>query len=116
MPVSVMLRTLTSRELTEWRAYELKNGPLDDAWRDESQSTLIDLMRVLTYLTSQAHFGSDGKKAVQGPVEAPKDAYTRPWDLHYPTTPEPDPETIEQQEAYTVEMINRTLNQREKNE
>lgn len=114
MPVSVMLRTLSSRELTEWRAYEKKNGPLDDSWRDEAQGTLLDLLRVLLYIQSQAHFGQDSKgKPVQGPIEMPKEKYTRPWNTHY-TDPEPSEEELLEQDANQVRQLSQALAAREK--
>lgn len=114
MPVSVMLRTLTSRELTEWRAYEKKNGPLDNAWRDEAQGTLIDITRVLLYLTSQAHFGQDSKgKSVQGPIDNPKEEYTRPWFVHYPP-PEPSEEEIAEKNFEQIKRMDQVFQTREK--
>ena len=116
MPVSVMLRTLSSRELTEWRAYEVKNGPLDDAWRDEAMANVVDLVRQLSYLVSQASFGKDSKgRPVQGPVDPPKKPYLRP---QYTFLPEPEPTEaeIEEEDARQVSALNAALDDRETKE
>lgn len=116
MPVPQMLRKLTAKELTEWRAYEKKNGPLDDTWRDHALASLIDLVQGLLYLTSQAHFGQDSKgRPVKGPIDAPKDQYVRPWHMHYPPE-EPSKEDAAAKNAEQIRKLDAALeNRKEKN-
>lgn len=74
-----LLEKVTSRELTEWQAYEAKNGPLDSSWRDEVQALSLDMLHDLLYLTGQAHFTN--KSHTEGPIDPREENYPRPTEL-----------------------------------
>ena len=110
----MLLSTVTAKELTEWRAYEVLNGPLDDTWRDEAMASLVDLVRELSYMTSQAHFGRDSNgNAVQGPVAVPEEPYTRPQYTYLPK-PEPSEEDKQAHQAQQLAKLDAAMSAREK--
>lgn len=76
----MLLENITSRELTEWQAYEYLNGPLDDSWRDESQALQVDMAHDLLYLTGQAHFTDKSHK--NGPIDPRESSHVRPRDVY----------------------------------
>jgi hypothetical protein len=71
---------MTSRELSEWRAYEYATGPIDDGYQHEMIRTLTEYMHDLLYVESLApHFKKvDG----QGPVEQRKGRYPNPAETY----------------------------------
>lgn len=48
-----MLASLTSRELSEWSAYERAYGPIDNDWRDETLAQIHELMQDVRHLTAR---------------------------------------------------------------
>lgn len=67
MPVSELLAVHTSRELTEWMAYERAYGPLDSAWRDSKIAEIHELLQSLIHVEANAH--SDGKSSDTKPQD-----------------------------------------------
>jgi hypothetical protein len=88
MTKSEMLERISSYELTEWAAYEMKNGPLGSQWRDDMTASIHELLQANNYLTG----ASGGKK---NPVPKPK-AVPRPWELNKPA-PRPKREDVEEE-------------------
>lgn len=66
---------MTSRELTEWQAYERFAGPLDNSYLAEALAQLNDHLHDLLYLTSQAHFTDKAHR--QGPIDKRETRYPR---------------------------------------
>lgn len=74
-----MLRSMDSRELAEWHAYEKLNGPLDDSWRDEMRAQSVEFGHDLLYLTGQAHFTDKNHRT--GPIDQREERIKRPNEL-----------------------------------
>lgn len=66
---------MTSKELTEWQAYERFSGPLGTEYTNEALAQLNDHLHDLLYLTSQAHFTDKAHR--KGPIEKRETRYTR---------------------------------------
>lgn len=75
--VEELLGSVSSRELTEWYAYELVYGPIGDGWRDEAIAAMQEQLQLLNHLFSQANFTD--KHHRKGPVPKPE-RYPRPED------------------------------------
>ena len=50
MPVGVMLKTMSSRELAQWAAYETVSGPLGEQYSDATLASLYDSSQLTNYL------------------------------------------------------------------
>lgn len=73
-----MLAGMTSRQLAQWQAYELENGPLDSTWRDDVLAGVHELLQAANHLHGAAHFTD--KKHTKNPVPEPE-RYPRPWQV-----------------------------------
>lgn len=73
-----MLGSMSSHELAEWQAYERVAGPLDGTWRDETLSSLHELIQQLNHLLGAAHFTD--KKHKNNPVPEPE-RWIRPYEM-----------------------------------
>jgi len=51
-----MLEHVDSQELTEWRAYEIEYGPLDNTWRDEALAAIHEQIQKTNFFLGAAHF------------------------------------------------------------
>lgn len=90
-----MLNTMSAKELTEWRAYELATGPLgSEQWLGENLSAIHEELQFLAHLLGQAHFTDKNHR--KGPAPKPEH-YPRPSETFtfksvQPTEPEDDEE------------------------
>jgi hypothetical protein len=50
MTVEEMLHRISSKELTEWRAYELANGPLGHQYSDDLLAHIHEAIQANTYV------------------------------------------------------------------
>jgi len=57
MPVRVLLQTMSSRELSEWRAYERFYGPVDRSYDSEMLAQIHELLQVLIQVTVRVNGG-----------------------------------------------------------
>lgn len=68
MPVGEMLRRMSARELSEWKAYEQTNGLLGDRWEQE-------MLREIHYqqqLSLHTLVGMKLKQGAANPIPEPK--------------------------------------------
>lgn len=98
---------MSSRELTEWRAYERVVGPLGRSWVDGVQADMHEILQGVLYLTSQAHFTD--KQHREGPAPKPVKV-TRPGDLYS--------EAVKSAEAewYAQEVVPPRLDEEDEND
>lgn len=82
-----MLARISSRELSEWEAYERYAGPLGTAYGDEVMAALHEQIQRLNRLQGAAHFTDRNHK--KNPVPEPK-AYPRPYEIYPSNRDEPD--------------------------
>lgn len=73
-----MLSRMSSRELTEWKAYEKHAGPLGGFWFAEALSALHEQIQFLNYMFGQAKFTD--KQHKKGPAPKPTD-FPRPDEM-----------------------------------
>lgn len=64
MTVAEMLDRISSHELTEWQAYEMKNGPLGGGYADHMLAAVVEGLQQVAYVT--------GMKYKTNPVPKPK--------------------------------------------
>lgn len=69
---------MSSRELTEWMAYEYHAGPLGTEWIGETLSGIHEQLQLLNYMFGQAKFTDKNHK--QGPAPKPEE-YLRPEEV-----------------------------------
>lgn len=50
-----MLANLSSRQISEWQAYENLTGPLDRSWGDDQLAEINELLQSLLHLTAQVN-------------------------------------------------------------
>lgn len=74
-----LLERITSRELTEWEAYERFAGPIGSGWQDEVMAGIHEQLQRLNRIQGAAHFTD--KKHRKNPVPEPKD-YPRPYEIY----------------------------------
>jgi hypothetical protein len=79
------LTRISSRELSEWEAYEREYGPINDRWRDDVLALVHEQLQQLNRLTGAAHFTSKNHR--KNPVPEPK-KIPRPWVIHEEEEPE----------------------------
>jgi hypothetical protein len=79
MTVAGLLAAVSSRELSEWEAYERHAGPLDTVWQDEVMAGIHEQLQQLNRLQGAAHFTD--KKHTKNPAPEPKH-YPRPRELY----------------------------------
>lgn len=82
-----MLSRISSRELSEWEAYERYAGPLGQAYGDEVLAAIHEQMQRLNRLQGAAHFTD--RKHKKNPVPEPK-AYPRPYEIYKTDHDDPD--------------------------
>jgi hypothetical protein len=75
MPVEEVLTRTSSRELTEWIAYERLYGPVGNEWRDELQASIHELLQFANHLKG-ASMTSEKQRKNQVPKVK---LYPRPW-------------------------------------
>lgn len=71
---------ISSRELTEWMAFEREEGPIGPRWRDEMLAAIHEQLQRLSHLQGAAHFTD--KKHRKNPVPSPKH-YPRPHEIFH---------------------------------
>lgn len=81
MTVDDLLTRMSSRELTEWQAYERHAGPIGPAWFGEVIAAIHEQLQMSNYMFSKAKFKQPGKKPEQYP--RPEEAYRGPR-KHWP--------------------------------
>ncbi|MER5252899.1 hypothetical protein [Streptomyces sp. NPDC002855] len=69
-----LLAQLSSYELREWMAYEAKNGPLDNRWRDRMMAEMHYFSQWNNFLVGAQCSTKDKKNPVPEPQFA-----KRPW-------------------------------------
>lgn len=79
MTVAELLARTSSRELSEWAAYERHAGPLGSSWRDEALAAIHEELQKLQYLIGAVNT----EKNKENPVPEPK-RYPRPNDWQDP--------------------------------
>jgi hypothetical protein len=72
------MERISSRELTEWMAYEIEEGPLGPRWQDETMAAIHEQLQRLNHIQGAAHFTD--RKHKKNPVPSPKH-YTRPYEI-----------------------------------
>jgi hypothetical protein len=77
-----MLDEMSSREYTEWLAFERMNGPIGDTWRDEVLAGIHELIQYQNHMFGQANFTD--KKHPRNPVPKPE-RYVRPHEAYAKT-------------------------------
>lgn len=50
MPVGVLLRNMSSKEVSEWQAFERVNGPLGTAYSDEMLAAILEQLQFVAKL------------------------------------------------------------------
>jgi hypothetical protein len=92
-----MLGQITSRQLTEWAAYEKVSGPLDRRYDQEALANIQEQLQYANYLLGAAHFTD--KDNPDNPVPEPV-RFARPEDAFAPEVEE-DPQValLEQEMA-----------------
>lgn len=73
-----MLGAMSSRQVSEYMAYERIHGPIGDGWLHETISQMHEQLQSINYLLSQAHFTD--KQHKKGPIPEPK-RHPRPWEI-----------------------------------
>lgn len=84
------MERISSRELSEWMAYEREDGPIGARWQDEAIAAIHEQLQRLNHLQGAAHFTD--RKHKKNPVPSPKH-YTRPYEIFEKDRPDRyDPE------------------------
>lgn len=90
MPVGVMLRSMSSKELSQWAAFEKLSGPLGQHYSDEMLASLHEQGQMTNYLLG-AIYASWTEQS--NPV-APPEALTRPNQIF---ADKPDEEELQEE-------------------
>lgn len=84
-----MLTRMTSRDVAEWRAFEIVNGPVDSGWRDDVLAAIHEQLQQISHLTGAAHFTDEDN---DNPVPTPE---------RYPRPGRPE-EPVEEEESWLL--------------
>ncbi len=79
------MERISSRELSEWMAFEREDGPIGTRWRDEATAATHEQIQRLNHLQGAAHFTD--RKHKKNPVPSPKH-YPRPHEMFEEDPPE----------------------------
>ena len=74
MPVGEMLKRMSARELSEWEAYELANGPLGRGYNDKALAEIHEQLQTQNILMSLQFTDPDVLKEIAKQVHYPRPA------------------------------------------
>lgn len=76
-----MLEQITSRQLTEWQAYEMVAGAVDERYDSNVLADIHEQLQQLNHLIGAAYFTEDDPE--DNPIRKPS-RYPRPDEMYQP--------------------------------